>query len=118
MYVYSSTLINTSLRENIYTKPIFIDDLDDGINIDLNNSDSTTVIDNITTDKTPMAPAIKTQPVDEDGNPLEGAKVTLQCKDPKGEFAAVENPAGEYTFKEGIPGDGRIQCDLVVEKEG
>ena len=65
-----------------------------------------------------MAPEIKTRPVDKDGNSLEGAKVTLQCNDPQGEFAAVEDPAGEYTFKEGIPGDGRIECDLVVEKEG
>ena len=81
-------------------------------------TDTTTETEKITTDKTQMAPAIKTRPVDKDGNPLEGAKVTLQCNDPQGEFAAVEDPAGEYTFMEGIPGDGRIQCDLVVEKEG
>ena len=83
----------------------------------------------ITTNTTPMQagttipgiegqPGIKVQPTDEDGNPLEGAEVTLQCEDPQIEFEAFEDPAGEYTFQQGIPGDGRMECELVVEKEG
>ena len=58
------------------------------------------------------------QPVLEDGSPLEGAKVTLKCTDPEVEFLGVENPIGKYIFDHGIPGDGRIECELMVEKEG
>ena len=65
-----------------------------------------------------MQPGIKSRPVDEDGTPLEGAKVALRCTDPQGEYVGVENPVGQYTFENGIPGDGRIECELIVEKEG
>ena len=98
---------------------------DDYFNIDVGNPGTEKTTTGVPPHQTSMQPGttisvfgIKAQPIDEDGNPLEGAEVTLQCKDPKGEFVAVEDPAGEYTFERGIPGDGRIECDLVVEKEG
>ena len=102
---------------------------DDNFNIDVGNPGTekiTTEVPGYNTSMQPITtipgiegqPGIKVQPIDEDGNPLEGAEVTLQCEDPQIEFEAFEDPAGEYTFQQGIPGDGRMECELVVEKEG
>ena len=84
---------------------------DENIDIEVNIADTTTT----TTTKTP---GIIVRPVNENGSPLEGARVTLKCTEPHGKFIGVENSVGEYIFEYGIPGDGRIECELTVEKEG
>ena len=96
-----------------------------GTDVDVTPSGSSEIITNTTPKQDgttipgiEVQPGIKVKPIDEDGNPLEGAEVTLQCEDPQIEFEAFEDPAGVFTFQQGIPGDGRMECELVVEKEG
>ena len=98
------------LRDVIFTTNIDIEDIYDTTEVNIAATTTTTV--------TPGQPGIIALPVDEDGSPLEGAKVTLQCTDPPRDFIGVENSVGEYIFEYGIPGDGRIVCELAVEKEG
>ena len=96
---------------------------DEGINMYVDIGDSDTKIteksvQSRTTTMTTVQPGIIARPVNEDGTPLEGARVILQCTDPPGEFVAVENTAGEYAFGHGIPVDGPIDCELIVTKDG
>ena len=87
---------------------------DENIDIEVNIADTSTT----TTTTTTKTPGIIVWPVNENGSPLEGARVTLKCTEPQGKFIGVENSEGEYIFEYGIPGDGRIECELTVEKEG
>ena len=93
---------------------------EENIDIEVNIADTTTTAATITTTTTTTTktPGIIVRPVNENGSPLEGARVTLKCTEPQGKFIGVENSEGEYIFEYGIPGDGRIECELTVEKEG
>ena len=53
-----------------------------------------------------------------DGQPVEGAKVTIECGDPPQVFTAVEQSEGTYIFKDAISVPHDLECELIAEKDG
>ena len=58
------------------------------------------------------------KPVGDDGQPITGANVTLECHAPDRIHSGVEQADGSYTFKDAIRADGSDKCVLKVEKPG
>ena len=53
-----------------------------------------------------------------DRQPVEGAKVTIECGDPPQVFTAVEQSEGTYIFKDAISVPHDLECELIAEKDG
>ena len=68
----------------------------------------------------PLAPAedLTIQPKGDDGKPIVGANVTLECQDPDRTRVGVEEVDGAYTFKDALRANGSDKCVLRVEKPG
>ena len=81
------------------------------------------VVDEGTTNPT-MTPAtdVEVKPLDQDGNPIPGASVTLECGDPSRSYSGNEHPAhehpGTYIFEDAIPQTGQEDCTMTVEAPG
>ena len=68
-----------------------------------------------------MIPAtdVEVKPLDEDGNPILGAKVILECGDPSRLYTGYdEEEDGTYIFIDAIPETGQEDCELAVETPG
>ena len=111
-----ATQIYLSLRDEIFTQNIGIEDIyDDTFKVDIAATTMTT-----TTTVTPGQPGI-TGPeilITNEGKPVEGAEVGLECEEPLGIFTAVEQTGGKYRFEDDILGAGDQECELIVEKYG
>ena len=68
----------------------------------------------------PLIPAedLKIQPTGDDGQPIVGANVTLECQDPDRNHVGVEEVDGAYTFKDAVRANGSDKCVIRVEKPG
>ena len=68
----------------------------------------------------PLVPAedLTIQPKGDDGKPIVGANVTLECQDPDRTRVGVEEADGAYTFKDALRANGSDKCVLRVEKPG
>ena len=55
-----------------------------------------------------------------DGQPVEGAKVTIECGDLRGMrvFTAMELSEGKYIFEDAISVPYELECELIAEKDG
>ena len=54
----------------------------------------------------------------ENGEPVTGATVTLNCGDPRRSQQGVEQGRGAYRVKDAVAARGYEDCDLVVEVSG
>ena len=66
----------------------------------------------------PPATDVEVKPVDEDGKPIQGATVTLECGDPSRSYTGKEVNDGTYIFKDAIPQTGQEHCTMSVEAPG
>ena len=76
------------------------------------------VIDGDLSPTMPLAIDVKVKPVDKDGEPVQGADVTLECGDPSRSYVGNEVGDGTYIFKDAIPQTGQEDCTLTVEAPG
>ena len=76
-------------------------------------------VDEGTTNPT-MTPGsdVEVKPLDEEGNPIPGAKVTLECGVPPRTYTANDQGDGTYIFKDAVPQTGLEDCELTVEAPG
>ena len=67
-----------------------------------------------------MTPAtdVEVKPLDQDGKPIPGASVTLECGDPSRSYIGNEQNDGTYIFKDSIPQIGQEDCEMTVEASG
>ena len=61
---------------------------------------------------------VEVKPINEDGKPIQGADVTLECGDPSRSYVGNEVGDGTYIFKDAIPQTGQEDCTLTVEASG
>lgn len=73
--------------------------------------------DKLTPTLTPAA-IVEVKPVGDDGQPIVGANVTLECQTPHRIHSGVEQEDGSYKFKDAIRANGSDKCVLKVEKAG
>ena len=52
------------------------------------------------------------------GEPVKGAEVGLECGEPLGIFTAVEQTGGKYRFEGDLSGADDQECELIVETDG
>ena len=67
-----------------------------------------------------MTPAtdVEVNPVGEDGQPIPGARVTLECGDPPRSYIGRERDDGSHIFNDAVPETGREECEMTVEAPG
>ena len=66
----------------------------------------------------PPATDLVTKPLDEDGQPIPGATVNLECGEPPRRYSGKEQDDGTYVFNDAIPLSGREDCTLTIEAPG
>ena len=66
----------------------------------------------------PPATDLVVSPVDEDGQPISGATVTLECGEPPRSYNGKEQDDGTYVFSDAIPRSGQEDCTLTVKADG
>ena len=62
--------------------------------------------------------SVEVKPTDEEGRPIQGANVTLECGDPPRSYIGDEQEEGLYIFKDAVPQNGQEECKLTVEDDG
>ena len=66
----------------------------------------------------PSATDLVVGPLDEDGQPIPGATVNLECGEPPRSYNGKEQDDGTYIFENAIPKSGPEDCTLTVEADG
>ena len=61
---------------------------------------------------------VEVKPVGDDGQPILGAKATLECQSPDRTHDGIEQEDGSYIFKDAIRANGSDKCVLTMEKPG
>ena len=61
---------------------------------------------------------VEVKPIDEEGRPIQGANVTLECGDSPRSYIGDEQEEGLYIFKDAVPQNGQEECKLTVEADG
>ena len=62
--------------------------------------------------------SVEVKPTDEEGRPIQGANVTLECGDPPRSYIGDEQEEGLYIFKDAVPQNGQEECKMTVEADG
>ena len=65
-----------------------------------------------------LAEDLQIKLVGDDGKPVRGADVELQCNTSQKIQSGIEQSDGTYIFKNAIPSSGKDECELIVKKEG
>ena len=65
-----------------------------------------------------LAKDLQIKLVGNDGRPVRGADVELQCNTSKKIQSGIEQSDGTYIFENAIPASGKDECELIVKKEG
>ena len=81
-------------------------------------TDDGEVIDGDVNPTIALATDLEVKPLDEDGTPVTGASVTLECGDPSRSYKGNEQDDGTYIFKDAIPQTGQEDCTMTVEAPG
>ena len=61
---------------------------------------------------------VQVRPEDENGKPILGANVTLECGNPPRSYTGNEQEDGTYIFENAVPLSGQEECTLAVEANG
>ena len=66
----------------------------------------------------PPATDLVARPLDEDGQPIPGATIILECGEPLRSYNGNQQDDGTYVFKDAIPQSGGEECTMTVEAPG
>ena len=115
-FFIKSVLIDLSFRDKILNQPTSIDDIEKGMNIDLENYETTP----LTTATTVLQNLIdlRVKPLDKDGNHIHEANIILRCGSPPRRYSGTKQNDGTYVFKNAIPQSGQEECTMIIEAPG
>ena len=66
----------------------------------------------------PQAIDLVARPLDEDGQPITGATIILECGEPLRSYNGNEQDDETYVFYDAIPQNGDEECTMTVEAPG
>ena len=111
-----SVLIDLFFRDKMFNKPTSIDDIKQGMNIDLEDYETAPHTTTATVLQNFIDLIVK--PLDKDGNPIQGANIILKCGSPPKRYSGIKQNDGTYLFKDAIPQSGREECTMIIEAPG
>ena len=115
-FLLKSVLIDLSFRDKIFNKPTSIDDIKKGMNIDLENYETTP----LTTTTIVLQNFIDliVKPLDKDGKSIHEANIILKCGSPPKRYFGTKQNDSTYVFKNAIPQSGQEECTMIIEAPG
>ena len=109
-----SVLIDLFFRDKMFNKPTSIDDIKQGMNIDLEDYETAPHTTTATVLQNFIDLIVK--PLDKDGNPIQGANIILKCGSPPS--TGTKQNDSTYVFKKAIPQNGQEECTMIIEAPG